>query len=94
MSGVGAEAEVKDGQAVVGSGRAWFGGDAYGGSVGGTDRGGGGDGRDRDGYGLNQWGYNVAQINLGKEPNTPLAYPLVMEIHHLIMSKIGGLEDG
>ena len=46
-------------QAVVGIGRGGCGGDADGGSRGGTDRGGGGDIRDRDRDRLSWWDDNV-----------------------------------
>ena len=74
VSGGRAEAGVKGGQEVVGSGWTGFGGDMDGSSQGGTDGGGGG----RDGYrdGLSRWEDNVAHVNLGTEPNTPLAYAL------------------
>ena len=87
VSGGGAEAGVKGGQAVVGAGRTGFGGDADGDSGGGTDGGGGGDGWDEDG--LNRWEDNVAYVTLGTEPNAPLAYALEMELHHPTISKLG-----
>ena len=71
-------------------GRFGFGGDAYGGSGGVTDRGGGGDKRDGDGDGqLIKWEDTIENITLGVEPNAPLAYTPVLELHHPIMSTIG-----
>ena len=32
---------------------------------------------------------NVVNITLGTEPNAPLAYDMGLELHHLIMSKLG-----
>ena len=32
----------------------------------------------------------VVNINLGTDPNAPLAYAPVLELHHPIMSKFGG----
>ena len=91
MSGSKAEAGVKGDQAVVGAGRTGFGGDSYGGSGGGIDGGGGGDRRDGDGYeeGVNMWEDNVANVTLGVEPNAPLAYALLLELHHPIVSTLG-----
>ena len=89
MSGGGAEAGVKGVQAVVVAGHNLFGGDADGGLGGGTDR--GGAGYKQDGYrdGLSRWEDNIAHINLGTEPNDPLAYALVLELHHPIITKVG-----
>ena len=53
--------------------------------------GGRGDGRDEDGDRLNWCEDNVANIPLGTEPNTPLSYTPVLEIHHLITSMIGDI---
>ena len=78
-------------QAVVGEGRGGCGGGVDGGSGGGTDRGLGGDGR--DGYGYRQlimWEYTVSNVILGMEPNAPLVYAPVLEIHQPIMSMLGG----
>ena len=45
--------------------------------------GGGGDGRDRDGdRRLIQWEDTVQKIALEMEPNYPLAYALVLKLHH------------
>ena len=32
----------------------------------------------------------VTNLSLGTEPNDPLAYVLGLELHHLIMTKLGG----
>ena len=53
------------------------------------DGGGGGDGRDGDEDGLSRWEDNVAHVTLGIDPNSPLAYALELELHHLIMSMLG-----
>ena len=50
---------------------------------------GGVDGRGRDGDRLSWWEDNVANLTLGTEPNAPLAYALVLEHHHPILSEIG-----
>ena len=78
MSGGGSEAGVKGGQAVVGSGRTRFGRDADGGLGGGKGGGVGGDKRDRDVDKLSQWEDNISNINLGLDPNAPLAYAPVL----------------
>ena len=52
------------------------------------DRVGVGDIRDGDGDGLNWWGDNVSYVTLGTDPNYPLAYAPVLELHHPIMSKL------
>ena len=60
---------------MVGTGRFGVGGDAEGGSVGGTDGGGGGYGWDGDRYRRPiKLEYVVATIILGMEPNSPLEY--------------------
>ena len=35
------------------------------------------------------WEDNIAHVTLGTEPNDPLAYALVLELHHPTMSKLG-----
>ena len=58
---------------------------------GGTDGGGGGERQEGDGYGrLIMWEYTIANVILGTEPNAPLDYDMVLEIHHPIMSTLGG----
>ena len=89
MSDGGADAGVKGYQAVVASGRIGCGGDADGDSGGGTDRGWGGDGQSGDGDRLSQWEDNVDRLTLGTEPNSTLAYALVLEHHYPIMSTLG-----
>ena len=86
---------VTDIQAVVGAGRPGLGGDVDGGSGDGTGGGpgGGGDGLDRDGR-LIRWEDTVANVILGMEPNALLAYAPGLELHHLIMSMLGGTEAG
>ena len=56
------------------------------------DGGEGGDGHDRykDGDRLNRWEDTVANVTLGTEPNSHLASAPGLELHHLIMSIIGG----
>ena len=92
MSGGGEASGVTGGQAVVGTGRLGLGRDVDGGSGGGTGGGRGGDGRDGDGDrdGLNRWEDTVANVILGMEPNSPLAYAPLLELHHPIMSMLGG----
>ena len=87
MYGGGAEAEVKGSQAVVEAVRNGFGGDADSGSGGGTGGGGGG-GWDRGGEGLSWWEDNAEHLMLGTEPNSHLAYPPGLELHHLITRNI------
>ena len=53
--------------------------------------GGWGDTRDRDVDVLSWWEDNVSNITLGTEHNSPLAYALVLENHHLIISTLGEL---
>ena len=53
-------------------------------------RGGGWDGQYGDGDGLNWWENNVVNIILGTESNSPLAYAPVLELHHIIISTLGG----
>ena len=51
----------------------------------------GGYGRDGDRYGqLIRWDYTVANVILWTEPNYPFAYDLGLELHHPIMSMLGG----
>ena len=50
---------------------------------------GGTDGQDRDGDVLSWWEDNVENITLRTEHNAPLAYDLVLEHHHPIMSTLG-----
>ena len=91
VSGDGAKAGVKGGQAVVVSGRIGLGGDADSSwEVERTERG-GEKGReiDGDGYGLNWWEDNVVNIILGTEPNAPLAYAPGLELHYPIISTLG-----
>ena len=66
-------------------------GDADDGSGGVTDEGSGRDGKlgDRDGERLSQWEDNVDRLTLGTEPNSTLAYALVLEHHYPIMSTLG-----
>ena len=90
MSGGGAADGVKDGQAVVVSGRIGLGGYVYGGLGGGTKRGGGGDRQDGDDDGINRWEDTVSNVILGTEHNDPLASAPVLELHHQIMSMLGG----
>ena len=90
MSGGGAEAGDNDGQSVEGAGQFGLGGGAYSSSGGGTDGGGVGDRWDGDGDGLNWWGDNVANVILGTEPNSTLAYAPGLELHDSIMSMIVG----
>ena len=52
--------------------------------------GGGGYGRDGDGKGINRWEDTVENIILGIEPNATLENTPGLEIHHLIMSILGG----
>ena len=91
VSGGGAEAGVKGGQAVVVARQTRFEGDVDGGSGSRTDGGGGGYGR--DGYGdkdrLSWWNNIVAQVNLGAEPNPLLVSAPGLETHHPIMSAFG-----
>ena len=78
-------------QVVVGTGEGVCGGYVYGSLGGEMDRGGGEDGRDGDKDGqLIRWECNVANVILGMEPNAPLAYALVLELCHPIMSMLGG----
>ena len=49
--------------------------------------GGGGGEQEFDGDGLNMWVDNVANIILGIDTNAPLAYALVSEIQHPIVSE-------
>ena len=96
VSGVGEASGVTGGQSVAGTGRIGLGMDADGGLGGGTDKGGRGDGRDGDGDGygygdgLTRWEDTVANGILGTEPNDTLAYDPGLELHHPIMSMIGG----
>ena len=90
VSNSGADTGATGLQTVVDAGRGGCGGDAYGGSGGVTDRSGGGE--KRDGYGdrqLIKWEDTIENITLGVEPNAPLAYTPVLELHHPIMSTIG-----
>ena len=90
MSGGGAAASLKCGQLVVVLGRIGLGGDAERGLGGRTYRGGGRYGWDGDGYGLNWWEDTAANAILGTGPNSPLASAPGLELHHMIMSIIGG----
>ena len=65
-------------------GRGGCGWDADGGLGGGSGRNGDGDGR------IIRWEYTVANVILGTEPDVPLAYAPGLELHHLIMSILGG----
>ena len=89
MSGGRAETGATGIQAVVGIGRVGCGGGEDGGSGGGTDRGAGGCGWGGDGDRLSQWEDNVDRLTLGTEPNSTLAYALVLEHHYPIMSTLG-----
>ena len=77
-------------QAVVGTGSIAIGRHGEGSPGGGMDIWRGGDGRDGDGDELNRWEDTVENLNLGMEPNAALAYSTGLELHHLIMSMIGG----
>ena len=90
VSGGGSEDGGKGDQAVVVSVQMGCGVDVDGGLGGGIDVGGGGYRRDKDGYRdrLSQWEDNVAHVALGTKPNSPVAYALVLEHHHPIMSTI------
>ena len=85
MSGGGEAAGVTGGQAVVGAVNIGLVGDADGGMGGGAD---GWDGN-RDGQ-LIRWEDTTANVILGMEPNAPLAYAPGLEMHHPIMSILGG----
>ena len=50
---------------------------------------GGGYGDDGDGDGLNRWEDTVANVILGTEPNVPISYTTVFELHQPIMSMFG-----
>ena len=76
MSGGEAEARFKGVQAVVVAGCLGNWGYLDSGLGGRMDRGLGGGGRDRYGDRFNQWEDNVANIILGTETNSPLAYAL------------------
>ena len=76
VSGGVADTVSKGIQAVLRTGRSGCGRDADGGSGGRRDGGGLGDGQDGDGNGLNWWEDNVANVNLGTKPKSPLAYAL------------------
>ena len=89
MSGGGAETWTTGIQLVMVTGRVGCGGDASGGSGGGTDRGGGGDVRGGDGERISWWEDNVAKLTLGMEPNNSLAYAPGLEHHHPIMIMFG-----
>ena len=39
---------------------------------------------------LIRWGDTVANVILRMEPNSPLVYDMVLELHHPIMSMLGG----
>ena len=78
-------------QYVVGSVRLGLGGDADGGLGSGTGGVGGGDRQYGNGYGqLIRWEDTVANVFLGTEPNPHIAYNPGLELHHLIMSMLGG----
>ena len=85
MSRGGEASRVTGGQAVVGTGIPRLGRDA--------DVGGGGDGCDSHGDRLNRWEDIVAKKNLGMEPNAPLAYAYILELHYPSMSMLGGQGD-
>ena len=55
---------------------------------GGTDKGGLVCGQGGDGYILSWWEDNLKNVTLGTEPNAPIAYDMVLEHHHLIMSTL------
>ena len=78
-------------QAVVGSGRLIIGRDADRSSGGRTGVEGGGYELYRHGYGqLVRWEDNLSNVILGADPNSPLSYALVLELHHPTMSMFGG----
>ena len=78
-------------QAVVEEGQGGCVGYADGGSGGGTDGVGGGDVRDGNRYiRLIWWEYTVSNVTLGTETNAALTYATGLELHHPIMSMIGG----
>ena len=52
--------------------------------------GGGGDRWDSERYGLTMWEDTVAKLILGTKLKTPLDYDLGLELHHPIMSMLGG----
>ena len=91
MSGGGAETGATGLQAVMGAGRGGCVEDVEGGSGGGTDGGGGGYGRDGNkDRRLIRCEYTVANVILETDPNSLYAYEPVLELHHPIMSMIGG----
>ena len=89
MYGGGSEKGSTGVQEVLVTGRGRCGGDTDGRSGGGTDGGGGRYGRGRDRERISLWGDNLANLNLGTEPNAPLYYAPVLEHHHQIMSTLG-----
>ena len=91
VSGSGEAPGVTDIQAVVGSGRPGLVGCVYGSFGGGTGVGEVGYGWDEDrDRRLIRWEVTVANAILGKEPYSLPAYAPVLELHHMIMSMIGG----
>ena len=81
---------VIGGQSVVGKGQLGLEKVVDGGSGGGTGGGGGGNRWGGGGDELNWWEDTVANVILGTEPNTPLAYAPVLELRHPIMSMLEG----
>ena len=91
MSGGGEASGVTGEQEVVGAVSLGLGGDGYGGSGGGTGGGGGGDGGYDNKYGqLIRLYDNASNVILGIEHNCPLDYDPGLELHHPIMSILGG----
>ena len=90
MSNSRAAAGVKFGQEMVGSRCIGIVGDVDSGSGGGTYRWLGGDIRDRDSDRQNQWEDTVENLISGTETNVPLASAPVLELHHPVMSMLGG----
>ena len=90
VSGGGEAYEVTGGQAMVVEGRLILGMDADGCLGGGTGVWGGGDGQGGDGDGWLIMQEDTAEnLILGTEPNTPLDYAPVLELHHPIISMTG-----
>ena len=75
---------------MVGTGRLGLGRDSDGGSGGVMDGWGGGDGRDFYRDGLNRWEDNSENVILWTDPNEPPASAPGLELHHPLMSMLGG----
>ena len=89
MSRGGADTGAKGIQSVVVTGQGVCGRDEDEGLGGRTDGRGGGYGWEGEKDGLNWWEDNVANINVGTEPNAPIDYAPKLEHHHPIMSMLG-----